>query len=63
MHDVCRLDAGGAQAPVQALSNAGMGGGAGRSDRYTLLSSIRDENLGKDAKPDWITVSCTLVRQ
>lgn len=42
---------------MQALSGVGGGGGGGgRVDRFTTLAAIKDENLGKEGKPDWINV-------
>lgn len=44
---------------ANSLSGQG-GGGGGKADRRTVLSAIKDDNLGRSGKADWITVSAVL---
>ncbi|GLC43682.1 hypothetical protein PLESTM_001504100 [Pleodorina starrii] len=53
-------DSGGRTQAVNALSNAGMGGGGGKADRRTTFAAIKNEHLGTSGKPDWITVSAVV---
>ncbi|KAG2449859.1 hypothetical protein HYH02_005382 [Chlamydomonas schloesseri] len=53
-------DGGGKAQAVNSLSAAGGGGGGGRTDRRTVLSAIKDENLGRSGKADWVNVSAVL---
>jgi replication factor A1 len=40
-----------------ALSGAGGAGGmGGRPDKRCSIAAIRDEDLGRSGKPDWVTV-------
>lgn len=53
----CRFDsAGGAAAPVSALTSGSASVGGGKSDRRVTLATIKEESLGTNSTNAWVQV-------
>ncbi len=54
----CRYDsAGGAAAPVSALTGGGQSSGGGKFDRRCTLAHIKEESIGTNGNAAWVQVS------